>query len=94
MKALEAMQHTIAQAEFAQLVGVSEAKVSQLVKVQRQLFVKVNRKGGLKPLAGAFIGNKGRTVRRGRPVEPAAEPAEEGVSRCSRRRPAADRGDN
>ena len=27
-----------------------------------QLFVKIKRKGGSKPLRGAFIGNKGRTV--------------------------------
>ncbi len=41
---------------------LAEGRRRQKSGTQRQLFVKIKRKGGKKPIAGAFIGNKGRTV--------------------------------
>lgn len=57
------------------LVTLSEAKKRAKAGTQNQLFVKIKRKGGKKPIKGAFIGNKGRTVfvRTGKarlPIEP------------------------
>lgn len=57
------------------LVTLSESKKRAKAGTQNQLFVKIKRKGGKKPIKGAFIGNKGRTVfvRTGKarlPIEP------------------------
>jgi len=43
-------------------VSLAEGRRRAKAGTQKQLFVKVKRKGGTKPLEGAFIGNKGRTV--------------------------------
>lgn len=43
-------------------VTLAEARRRAKAGTLEQLFVKVKRKGAAKPLKGAFIGNKGRTV--------------------------------
>jgi hypothetical protein len=43
-------------------VTLAEGRRRKKAGTQNQVFVKVKRTGGLKPLTGAFIGNQGRTV--------------------------------
>jgi hypothetical protein len=43
-------------------VSLAQARKRAKAGTLDQLFVKVKRRGGKKPLRGAFIGNKGRTV--------------------------------
>lgn len=43
-------------------VSLAQARKRAKAGTLGQLYVKVKRKGGKKPLRGAFIGNKGRTV--------------------------------
>ncbi len=45
-----------------QSVTLAEAKRRIKAGIQNQLFVRIKRGAGKKPLKGAFIGNKGRTV--------------------------------
>lgn len=43
-------------------VTMAEGRRRAKAGTQRQLYVQIKRQGGKKPIAGAFIGNKGRTV--------------------------------